>query len=173
MRTFFKHDMEPLGVQRRRKKADLKAREQRTMETVRKRDAGCRFPLCGCRRRGIRLEVAHDEHRGIGGNPAGDRTDTSTMVQVCAWRHKEGIFSLDKKTLRWVPMSTLGANGSIQWQVDMALVDYIRGGRHGTRPTEPRWMQVAIETPGRSRSAVMVMSDLQRDILGWLAKMDV
>lgn len=173
MKTFFKHDMEPVGAHRRRKKADIKARERRAMETVRKRDAGCRFPLCGCRRRGIRLEVSHSEHRGSGGNPAGDRTDTSTMVQVCAWRHKEGIFSIDKHSLRWVPMTTLGANGSIQWQVDMALVDYIRGGRVGTRPVQPRWMQVVVETPGRSRAMVMVMSDLQRDVLGWLATMDV
>lgn len=170
--TFFKHDMPPSGAIRRKVKADRQAREKKAMADVRKRDKGCRFPLCRCRRVGIRLEVAHTDHRGMGGNPAGDRTDPATMVQLCAWRHTQGVFALDKGTLRWVPMSTLGANGSIQWQIDKALVDYMRSGI-GPRPTEPVWMQLALEVPGQIGSLNTMQSDLQREILTWLASMEL
>lgn len=170
--TFFKHDMTPLAHERRTRKAGQKGAEKAAMDKVRKRDKGCRFPLCRCRRVGIRLEVSHDLHRGMGGNPAGDRTDPATMVQVCAWRHTQGIFALDKGSIRWVPMTTLGANGHIQWQIDKALVDYMRH-QHGPRPTEPVWMSLAFERPGTVGSLDNNVSTLQWDILQWLATMQV
>lgn len=166
--TFFKHDIAPLGVERRRRKLTREKREQQAMAAVRKRDKGCRFPRCRCRRVGIRLEVSHAEHRGMGGNPSGDRTDPATMVQVCAWRHTQGVFSIDKGTLRWVPMSVLGANGHIQWQIDIALFHYYMNG--GERPATPKWMAIAEEAPGQLGVAVG-LSEMQENLLTRLAAM--
>lgn len=167
--TFFKDAMPSAKVQRAMRKAARDNHEDAEKAKVRRRDKGCRFPYCGCRKLRLRLEVSHSEHKGAGGNPKGDRSEASKMVQVCAERHKDNPISIDKGSLRWVPMvAKLGANGPIAWQIDIALVNYYRGLRHD-RPVEPRWMTLAEETaPG---GPLHPTTASQWDVLMWLADM--
>ena len=116
-----------------------KALEDGIMREARVRDKVCRFPLCGCRKLGLRLEVSHQQHRGMGGNPAGDRTDTAILVLLCSARHKENIVSIDNKGLRWTALTRDGADGPIAWDVDMRAF----GGKW---EKAPRWKRVARET---------------------------
>jgi hypothetical protein len=103
-------------IDKRRAKLDRKAQEDKEMAVVRRRDKRCRFPLCGCGKLKLTLQVSHKEHRGMGGNPAGDRTDRRTMVLVCIARHRGNSISLDRGTLKWEPVNAdLGANGPIEW----------------------------------------------------------
>lgn len=122
-------------VARGLKRLKRKATEDATMKVVRGRDKYCRFPLCGCKRFGLRLEVSHQKHRGMGGNPAGDRTDTRTMVLVCSARHRENKYSLDRGTIRWRGITAAGADGPIVWEVEAPQ----RG------PYTSGWKVVAIE----------------------------
>jgi hypothetical protein len=75
---------------------------------VRARDRRCRFPLCLCRLRGYALHVAHLRHKGSGGNPRGDRSAADRMILLCAPRHRESPYSVDKGTLRVVPLNPAG-----------------------------------------------------------------
>lgn len=86
-------------------------------DEVRDRDRVCRFPLCPCHRFGLFLEVSHREHKGMGGDPTGERSAPELMVLVCNWRHKESRYSIDKKTVRWVPLTDAGAKGPIAWEI--------------------------------------------------------
>lgn len=85
------------------------------MQDVRDRDRRCRFPGCPCHEFNLRLDVSHARHRGIGGNPAGDRTDPASMVLLCLERH-QGTISVDAVVLAWEPLDArLGADGRIAW----------------------------------------------------------
>lgn len=96
----------------------LKAHEATEKAKVRKRDGyRCRFPLCGCHALKLRLEVAHLHHKGIGGNPKGDRSTAAGMVLLCVQRHQDGLVSWHHGTLRAVPLTPEGANGNLQWEV--------------------------------------------------------
>ncbi|MHB1260309.1 MAG: hypothetical protein ACYC2H_01195 [Thermoplasmatota archaeon] len=156
-------------MQRKVRKMERDDHEGAEKAKVRRRDKGCRFPYCGCRKLRLRLEVSHAEHKGAGGNPKGDRSMASKMVQVCAERHKDNPISIDKGSLRWVPMiAGKGANGPISWQVDLALVNYLRGLRPD-RPVAPRWLTLAEETA--QGGPLYQSTSHQWDILMWLADM--
>jgi hypothetical protein len=103
---------------------------------VRRRDRGCRFPLCGCRRLGLSLEarqeVSHDKHKGIGGNPAGDRSVAALMVQLCLHRHQDSRISRHKGTMRARALTRHGYNGPVIWEADRATIRDIVG------PSDPR-----------------------------------
>lgn len=110
-----------LKVGRVLKREKRDAKEKSRKDDVRKRDKYCRFPLCGCKRFGLALrEVSHSKHKGMGGNPKGDRSEADLMVLVCAARHKENIFSIDRKTIRWRPLTSKGADGPIAWDIKVA-----------------------------------------------------
>jgi hypothetical protein len=82
--------------------------EDAEKQKVRRRDGYCRFPLCGCGKMRLRTEVSHSEHKGMGGNPAGDRSKADLMVLVCHRRHKDGRVAIDKGTLRWRALTARG-----------------------------------------------------------------
>jgi hypothetical protein len=143
--TNFKGDRPSGKVQRRLRTLERDNAEDRAKAEVRRRDKGCRFPGCGCRRMRLSLEVSHKEHKGAGGNPAGDRSAPELMVQVCRERHKANPFSIDRGTIAWEPVSKrAGANGQIVWRVDVALLRYYMEG--GRRPDSVRLVEVARET---------------------------
>lgn len=102
---------------RARKHAKVAVTERSQKELVRDRDQGCRFPLCGCLAKGLWAEVSHAQHKGMGGNPTGDRSTTPLMITLCAPRHKENRVSIDRGTLRWVPLTPKGADGLVAWEV--------------------------------------------------------
>jgi len=135
--------------------------ERRIMQRVRRRDGyRCRMPLCGCHRFGVKVEVSHARHRGMGGNPAGDRTTSAGLVTVCRARHRELSISIDRGTLRWRPLTSRGADGPIAWDVDM-------GGFRHRLVTE--WFEVARE---REVQTLEPLTNLQLDILQALADME-
>lgn len=160
--TFGRPLRKPLGVTARRRASKgrkLKREERDNKALVRARDGAghgramritgrCRFPLCGCHERGLFVEVAHQCHKGMGGDPTGERSQPELMICLCNWRHKEARFSVDKGNVRWVPLTDQGANGPVAWEVklpsgwaafareiDVQILDAI----------EPRWQAVLAE----------------------------
>jgi len=136
---------------------------------VKARDKGCRFPLCGCRRLRLRLEVSHRAHQGAGGNPAEDRNDAANLLLVCAERHKDNPISLDRHTLQWEPLTADGAKGPIVWFLDIAMYAYLTG-QATQRPVGPTWFEVAAE---RQAGTVGPLSPRQTAVLQQLALMEI
>jgi len=100
------------------KSRKLKAVERERMQEVRERENHkCRFPHeCG-----RPIEVSHQTHRGMGGDPTGEATRPEIMVGVCGPIHRTGRYAIDKKNLRWFPVSPeKGANGPIGWEIDVS-----------------------------------------------------
>jgi hypothetical protein len=95
----------------------LKRDENANKEKVRVRDRTCRFPFCICKQWNLFLEVSHREHKGMGGDPSGERSLPELMILVCNWRHKESPISIDKKQIRAVPLTAAGTNGPVAWEV--------------------------------------------------------
>lgn len=123
---------------RRRKAGRLKRQENTHKQIVRDRDVLCRFPLCPCQRFNLFCEVSHHFHKGIGGDPTGERSTPALMLLICNWRHKEARISIDKKSLRWEPVTFAGADGPIAWSVDLGVFS------RGTFPVGT-WVEVARE----------------------------
>jgi hypothetical protein len=138
---------------------DLKGQEDREKAKVRRRDRGCRFPLCGCRKAGLRGEVSHDEHKGMGGNPPGDRSSTRTMVHLCFHRHQDGAISRHKGTLKSVYLTPQGYDGPVAWLVDLGEV-----------AGPPEWVEVAREVrPGQLEP----LTPRQEQLLAQLATLEI
>lgn len=73
--------------------AERKTHERKEMDKARRRDMaachGCRWPACEFMPKKPRLEVAHVfEHRGMGGNPDGERTLQHLLILACFIHHK-------------------------------------------------------------------------------------
>lgn len=152
----------------------LKARARKSAEDlnkqkVRRRDGYCRFPLCGCGRFQLRRDVAHGHHKGSGGNPKGDRSQPTTMLLLCAARHRENTIAVDRGTLRWVPLTKRGTSGPIAW-----LLARSTGPWSAPLPAWSRimhgepWIELARE---RALHVYEPFTDAQRTILDELAEM--
>lgn len=144
------------------KAADLKklrTNEANEKKHVRRRDKKCRFPLCGCRKLGLRLEVSHDRHKGMGGNPAGDRNTRRELVLLCVHRHQDGAISRHKGTLKARYLTAKGYEGPVAWLVDLAEVGL---------PAE--WTEVARE---RAVGQLEPLTPRQAEILETLAGMTI
>lgn len=151
------------------------AGENSNKAEVRRRDKYCRFPLCGCKRFQLALHVAHGRHKGMGGNPAEDRSEPDSMVLVCSARHKENVFSIDRKTIRWRALTPEGSNGPIAWEI--AVDDLLRSPKPElmhivTMRIKPRtkWLELARET------GIHVYEPSTADqtvILAWLRSMQL
>jgi hypothetical protein len=129
--------------------------EDAAKAAARRRDKVCRFPLCGCRRLGLRLEVAHDEHKGMGGNPAGNRNVPENLVLMCIHRHQFGGISFHKGTLRADFLTARGFDGPVKWFVNLE---------------RDRWTEVAREV---SPGILEALAEKQRGLLEALAAMDL
>jgi hypothetical protein len=160
--TFFKEPKSP-AVTRAQKRLTVKAKEDRAKTKVRQRDHFCRFPFCGCRKLGLRAEVSHRRHKGMGGNPAGDRSSTADLLLLCSARHKDNRLAVDRRTIRWEPLTERGADGPIEWFIDLRELPTHQSAM------DQAWMRLAVETrPGVYER----MSALQRSVLTFLATMD-
>lgn len=160
---------------RREARAD---REDAKKTEVRLRDRYCRFPLCGCKRFQLALrEVSHGKHKGMGGNPAEDRSEPETMLLLCAARHKENKFSVDRKTLRWLPITRAGSDGPIAWSIDLLELRRMHAVLKqpmlvlalAAIPAGVRWFELARET---GRHVYEPTSAEQSAILAFLRGMD-
>lgn len=157
-------------VERRLRRTKLKTAEDNRKKSVRLRDRWCRFPLCGCRKFGLALHVSHSKHKGIGGNPAGDRSDPALMVYVCSGRHRELRLAIDRGTVRWRALTPDGAHGPIAWDVDGEALQPF--GAHIAPVVQvfvPHgWVEVARESGVQVLEA---LEDWQRTLLLALAQM--
>lgn len=97
-------------LDRERTKAAQKAAEDEVIAEAKKLDGRCRWPEAHkCRGQ---LEGAHVfQHRGMGGNPAGDRTTPGDILTVCAWIHRQGPASIDGKDLKVEALTDRGTRG--------------------------------------------------------------
>lgn len=145
--------------------------EDAIMRRVRREDRYCRFPLCGCGRLKLPLEVAHLEHRGMGGNPSLARTTPENLILLCRPRHRAHKFALDKKTIRCVSLTEAGARGPVRWLMDATILsdDYTEdlvfpSNKRG----ESLWAVLAEETAPHS---FLPFTSAQREILTLLAGM--
>lgn len=166
MTTFAGPNWKPSRAKRqaesRRKQAQIEADERYEKAQVRRRDGFCRFPLCGCRRLHIPTEVAHLRHKGMGGNPKGDRSTREQMILLCRVRHQDSTCSLHRGTLRIVPLDPArGTDGPVRFEVFMPPM--FDGG--------DEWRELATEAAcGVVREADL--SAWQRGVLTNLAELD-
>jgi hypothetical protein len=107
----------PTARRRAAKAGRLKRAENKNKQFVRDRDLVCRFPACSCQRFDLFLEVSHAEHKGMGGDPTGERSAPEKLILVCNWRHKEGRYAIDRKNIRWRPLTAEGSNGPVAWDI--------------------------------------------------------
>jgi hypothetical protein len=167
-----------------RKKEQLEARKDRRATershkaAARKRDHyRCRFPLCGCRTLGLRLEarleVSHDRHKGSGGNPAGDRSLRHMLITLCLHRHQDGIVSRHKGTLRTRALSAKKNDGPVAWEVRRSALPVMTvtcAEFMGMSLRWTEWIEVARE---RDVQQLEVPMPWQQRILESLAEMDL
>lgn len=154
-------------------KKDLDAKEDQHKRTAKKRDGHrCRFPLCGCRKLGLaleaRLESSHHVHKGMGGDPTGERSLPWLLVTLCKHRHQDGAVSIHKGTLRPRFLTSRAYDGIIAWQIDL---DLLKHRREGSRPCGvAQWFEVARETAVGQWAP---FTERQLAILEHLAEMDL
>jgi hypothetical protein len=167
----WKSGITPAALHRRRSASEAR-RERRNKGIVRERDGYCRFPLCGCAGFGFALHVSHATHKGMGGNPTGSVSVPSKMLLLCAWRHREGRFSIDRKTVRWFNIrddEASGANGLIVWEIFVPAVLKTWPHLHGTLSSDrDYWYPLAYES---ERHVYDGMTDPQRRLCDLLAEM--
>ncbi len=90
-------------LEQRKAQRQRKATEADIMAEAKKRDHGkCRFPRCTFT--DLRVESAHLVHRGMGGNPALDRTERRKLIALCLRHHQ----MLDR--LRWIRIEPVDAD---------------------------------------------------------------
>lgn len=157
--------------ERRKRRRKTKTKETDAKRDVRLRDRYCRFPLCGCKRAGYALHVSHKVHKGMGGNPAGDRSTADSMVYICAPRHREHVLSIDRGTLRWVALTPMGAEGPIAWEYQPGEVFLPLTNMLMTRlPVRGEWFELARE---RSIHVYEPLTEVQKGLLKEIARMQV
>jgi len=161
-----------LKRERAKRKRGRKALELEQMQAVRARDQSCRFPLCGCRHLGTILAVCHLRHRGIGGNPAGDRTQRAGMILLCQTRHHDSIIALDRGTMSCEPLTDKGTDGPVRWTVDLLRI--LHAARSLGQPlklvtqSQLGWFVVATE---KAPHVLEPLTDRQQDVLTFLRAM--
>lgn len=102
-------------LEREKRTAERKAFEDAVIAEAKKLDGNrCRWPeKHKCRGE---LEGAHVfQHRGMGGNPALDRTTVDAILTVCAWIHRRGPESIDGKQLKVEAETSQGTRGPLSF----------------------------------------------------------
>lgn len=155
-------------VVRQLKTRKAKGAEDEQKAKVRRRDKYCRFPLCGCGKFKLQLEVSHGQHKGAGGNPKGDRSAAKLMILLCSARHLRNRISLHRATLRVRALNPRqGLGGPVAWDVDgRALAHMVAGTEPVGLP--PKWIELARET---ARHVYEPFTDAQQQALDLLATM--
>ncbi len=72
-------------------KRSRKTAEEEVMDAAVRRDHGkCRFPRCEFAKEKLKIDPVHFlEHRGMGGNPKGDRTSTTGQIVALCRKHHD------------------------------------------------------------------------------------
>ena len=83
---------------------DRTAHEQREMQAALKRDGKkCRVPRCEFAKFDFKIDPCHQNHRGMGGNPSGDRTTRATIISLCRRHHDlydRGVIDIEPLTAK-------------------------------------------------------------------------
>lgn len=111
----------------------LSVRTRFEKDAVRRRDVRCRWPDCeNCRKYQPRLEVAHLNDKGAGGDH-GERSTADQMMLLCFLTH-QGPRSLHSGDLRVEPLTEHGTDGPCMF----LATDEQKG-----------WIVVHVEDPAR------------------------
>ena len=162
-------------LKERKDRADRKTAERTSKTAAKKRDGrGCRFPLCGCHAMGwkpeSRPESSHDKHKGMGGNPRGDRSKSELLITLCRHRHQDGAVSRHKGTLRTRYLTEKANDGPVAWDVHAdAIASLWPGGWLLGMQATDGWVEVAREI---KVGQVGPLESWQRALLTTLAKME-
>lgn len=167
--TEFKSNWKPTRTARKKDEHETKAgrrlKENKAKTAVRFRDKRCRFPLCGCSKIRVRCEVSHDKHKGMGGNPAGDRSITELMVYLCFTRHQDSRISRHAGTVRAEYLTEKGFDGPVAWHADKDALE--AAGVVGVPQGVNLWIEIARE---KAINELEPLTDVQRHILEQLAE---
>lgn len=101
-------------IARRQRRLERVDAEQKVMRAAKKRDGDkCRNPRCSFKRLKLPVDACHVfQHRGMGGNPEGDRTaETRLILSACRGCH--GL--LDSGELSIEPMGVEWCDGPVAW----------------------------------------------------------
>lgn len=99
------------ALERHAKRQAIKRHEEQEKAAVRQRDRVCRWPACEYKALKPRLEVAHLDDKGMGGDH-GARTARERMVLLC-WLHHQGPTSLHSGALEIEPLTKRGTDGPV------------------------------------------------------------
>lgn len=151
-------------IERFKRRQKRKTHEDAEKAKVRRRDKGCRFPLCECRKMNLALHASHRVHKGMGGSPKGEVDDEKNMIRLCVWRHQQGRIAVHRGTLKWDPLTEDGANGPVEWFIDPEAL-----GLSLASVRIDGMVSIAIET---SRGVIKPPDPWERAILLQLAQMN-
>lgn len=85
--TFPKPPRGDYALERRGKKRTRKLAEEAVMAEAKRRDGNkCRWPRCSYK---LLVGAAHMDHRGMGGNPSGDKTERHKLIALCLRHHDQ------------------------------------------------------------------------------------
>lgn len=106
-------------MERRERRRAIVASEEAEKATVRARDRRCRWPQCEqCRKWQPRLEVAHLDAKGMGGDH-GTVSTADAMILLDWLTHQSGPSSLEQHGRKIVPLTDQGTNGPCEfWMHD-------------------------------------------------------
>lgn len=141
--------------------------------------ARCRFPLCGCGSwlkdpmKGI-LTISHDKHKGMGGDPTGERSLPPGLIALCKWRHQDGNISRHAGNIRAIALTVERNDGPVAWEIQVeALVYYgieVPPAAKRAANAATGWLEVARESEVQQLEPPTIW---QRMILEQLAEMNV
>ena len=100
-------------IERHSRRLEIRNHERVEKDKARKRDKRrCRWPHCEYKAMKPRVEVAHLDDKGMGGDH-GLRTDAAIMIRSCFFHH-QGPWSLHSHDLRVEYLTPELANGPIE-----------------------------------------------------------
>jgi hypothetical protein len=86
------------------KKRERKLAEEKTMAAAVRRDGGkCRWPRCEYK--ALKVAAAHMDHRKMGGNPSGDKTQLHKLITLCIRHHDQ----FDGRTIPSIAIEPISA----------------------------------------------------------------
>ena len=101
-------------IERKERRREIEAHEAREKDAVRSDDKRCRWPHCeNCRAYKPRLEVAHLDAKGYGGDH-GLRSDRTQMILLDYLTH-QGRDGLEQHGRRIVPLTERGTRGPCEF----------------------------------------------------------
>lgn len=171
-RTPLRRTRKPKGPTARARAARarwLRDREHQHKVKAKFRDGlRCRFPLCRCwhplcGRKGA-LTSSHDDHKGMGGDPTGERSLPECLITLCKWRHQDAPISRHAGTLRTRYLTLAKNDGPVAWEIAAAAL-----GLSWSGPSAGGWVEVAREV---SVNHLEPLRPWQREVLERLAEMD-